>query len=345
MKLIFLSLMALMLALACTTTIKTQKEEKEVREIPSYMTKEEVMSGIEKPLTLRDYSEQAQLIEKDEKIIARKSNLVPLDELFKGLPERKKQLKARREQAIDLSTLPQDVDLRKWATPVKSQWNGTCSTFGLIATEELAQCKVRGECGLDLSERHFWSLYQEYSAPTALDYSSSLVVTENIWPQSQTWKPSNVKKFAKYSVTEHEYLGGDTQLAKNKVLKALADGYPVYFWSQTPSCMLSGRKTCGAKDNGFEDGGHAYSVVGYFNKDNPVLIIKNSWGEDNGDLGYQYLSFKIYDNSDYWEAASIKNVASKDGVPTPPKVTTKCENRWSIKHFWTKKEYCWEEEV
>jgi C1A family cysteine protease len=326
---------------ACTTS-SFIKKELNLREIPELMQKEEVISELQKP----EQREEKQI--EDEAYLKRKANLSPLDELFEDLPSRRLQLKRQErseKSTIDIATLPEDVDLRPYTTDVKEQWNGTCSAFGLIATEEVAHCKFRGECGLDLSERHFWSYYKQYSAPTALKMSIKPVAPEKVWPQDEYDRPANVTAYAKYKVTDYEYLGGDTQKAKMKVLKALADGYPIYFWSQTPSCMLSCKKTCKASSNGFEDGGHAYAVVGYFNKADPVLIVKNSWGTDCGDSGFQYLNFKIFDNSPYWEASAIKAVGVVEGAKEPQKTVQKCELRWSYKHFWEKREYCWNEVI
>lgn len=341
--------MKFMFLLVMMASCVQSHNEQQLNATPRCMSKEEVMNEINRPVTQKDFRENMEKEANDPKYLMRSSQLTPLNQLFED-SELKDYKKKRQEQAIDVNSLPTDVDLRQYASAIKDQWNGTCSAFGLIATEELAHCKFRGECGLDLSERHFWSYYKQYSAPKALKMSSNFVALEKVWPQGTVDRPTNIDKFAKYNVTENEYLGGDTQNAKLKVLKALADGYPVYFWSQTPNCMLSCAKTCSSKKNGFADGGHAYSVVGYFNKLDPILIIKNSWGEDCGDNGYQYLSFKIYDNSEYWEAASIKQVSIKGGeVPTPiptiipetPKTVLKCEMQWRIWHFWTKKEYCW----
>lgn len=335
----FMIFVFMMILYNCTTTLV--KKEVALRPLPDYMSKDEVMQALQAP----EKAEKMDL-ENDPAYLERKSNLNPISELFEDYPAREKLKKGlRREKAINLSELPEDVDLRQYAGSIKSQWNGTCSAFGLIATEEVAHCKMRGECNLDLSERHFWSYYKQYSAPQALKMSTKAVALEKVWPQTQVDRPANIATFAKYKVLEHEYLGGDSKEAKMKVLKALADGYPVYFWSQTPSCMLSCAKTCKASQNGFEDGGHAYSIVGYFNKAEPVLIVKNSWGEDCGDNGYQYISFKVWDNSSYWESASIKSVGINNDVPTPPKTVTKCEYRWAWSHFWKKVKYCWEEEI
>jgi hypothetical protein len=59
------------------------------------------------------------------------------------------------------------------------------------------------------------------------------------------------------------------------------------------------------------------------------------------------MSFKIWDNATYWEAASIIQTENKGipNIPDAPKYITKCEYRWAWSHFWTKKKYCWEEEI
>ena len=337
----------------CTTQQK--KEEVRLRQVPQLLEKSNVDTLLEKQDHSYDiFSPDRESKEKsDDKFKERLSNLTPIKEMFEGLEARKFQLEKQEkaeQKAIIFDNLKNDVDLREFAPSIKRQWNGTCSAFGLIATEEVAHCIQRKDCGLDLSERHFWSFYKQYSAPKALEMSTNWVTLEGNWPQDRVSKPVTADNLATHRVSKYEYLGGDSEKAKLKVLSALSNGHPVYMWSQTPSCMLSCAKTCNSTSKSFEDGGHAYSIVGYFNKENPTLIVKNSWGEDCGDLGYQYISFKIWDNASYWEAASIIEVESKTdpnspSEPVPPKYITKCEYRWYWTHFWTKRKYCWEEEL
>lgn len=307
--------------------------EETERSLPEFLSKEEVLKIANSPAE----KEEASFIqEKDPAFAKRESNLIPIAELFENMPVRIK--KQKGEFAEKKADLPIDVDLRKYSTPAKDQINGRCTAYGLTSVQELMHCKQNGVCNLDLSEAHRWSMYKKYAAWSALENAKTPIVEEKIWPEDQSYSPKNISKYAKFKIDEWEYLGD----SKQKVLTALANGFAVYFWSQTPNAMLKCKKVSSKTEKTFADGGHAYAVVGYFDKEDPLLIIKNSWGEDCGDNGYQVIPFSIYDYASYWEAAAIKKVSISD-VPNSPKIVTKCEYKWSVKHFWKKVKYCWEE--
>lgn len=93
--------------------------------------------------------------------------------------------------------------------------------------------------------------------------------------------------------------------------KHLAAGQPILFG------FLVYRKAIEqAADNGFIEppgaddvlaGGHAVLAVGYDDR-KEALVIRNSWGEDWGDGGYGYLSYRYLDlnlASDFWSIVHI----------------------------------------
>ena len=216
-----------------------------------------------------------------------------------------------KDVKIDTSKAPYSIDLRPRDSKVKSQWNGTCTAFGMTAYRENLACVYLGECGLDMSERHFWSFYSQYSAEVAIDNSSKFVAMEKDWAQTQEVKPSKIDTKGIYSIKNMRIGKYD----KSLLIDTLGKGLPVYFWSQVPQDMLDCKKNISSSK--MVDGGHAYLVSGYINKADPILIVKNSWGEVCGDKGYQYMKLSIFDKAGYW------NFAISDGVEK--KTTAKCQ--------------------
>lgn len=208
-------------------------------------------------------------------------------------------------------SLPSSVDLRKWDSPIRSQWDGTCTAHGLIASME--NWVNRSQPNSFLSTRYFWSLYREYSAEVAIDTASESVQIDNrYWPQASSIPIyKRLSQYGKYELSDYDYLEDDTDLA----LKALSQDYPVYIAMQVPSDMASCRSTIRYSTR-VVDGGHALEVVGY-ELDSSIagggyFILKNSWGTDCGDEGYQYLPIGLCNRNDmyclFW---SIKKVTIK----------------------------------
>jgi C1A family cysteine protease/uncharacterized tellurite resistance protein B-like protein len=84
----------------------------------------------------------------------------------------------------------------------------------------------------------------------------------------------------------------------------LAEGYPIIFGIATfksfdshkkPGLIPTPTKNEASRE---EHGGHAMLCVGYSDKDE-VFIVRNSWGDDWGDDGYCYISYKYMMNPEY----------------------------------------------
>lgn len=184
--------------------------------------------------------------------------------------------------------VPQSADLRARDSSVKLQFGGTCTAFAITgATENLLGGKI------DLSERHVWSLYGQPNAPQSIQamVSSKGITDESMWPQN------NESPYSGYTdsvnlrgkATKATYLGRDITstykyLAKKQVPIYMVIQVPEQFWGCATTSPINDRPT---------DGYHAVEVVGYNlrttdpRKDG-YLIIKNSWGSNCGDHGYQY---------------------------------------------------------
>lgn len=283
-----------------------------------FLTKSEVEAEMSQPIV-----ESVML---DKAYVDRLHSLVPLEDMF---PMGEQKILAR---PIDISKAPDDIDLRDMDTSVKDQGDeGTCTAFGLTAAQEFAHCAINNECDIDLSERYRWNLYKRYSADVALSTIGSAIPDDRFCPyQNQECYPI-AKSEAIYKIDSVKRLP-----TKSHVIAALADGKAVYFWSQVPRQMASCSKTISSAQ--MVDGGHAYKISGYLNKEDPTLILKNSWGPDCGDGGYQYMKFSIFDQAGYWAAASIEGASITDRAT--PKCRTECRLLRKARHFWEKRQYC-----
>lgn len=213
-------------------------------------------------------------------------------------------------QAINL---PESVDLRKWDSYVHSQWNGTCTAHGLTSSiENLMNHENKGQ---DLSVRFFWSTYRQYSAVKAMQTAVKVdQIPEEFWPQTSL-KPKasrdDLFNFGVVRLKKASYLNDDI----DKVVRALAQGFPVYVAMSVPADMASGRSSIRPTTR-VTSGGHALSVVGYRLSSSVsgggYLILKNSWGSAIGDRGYQYLPFSLCGRSDmYCDFFSIEGLEYK----------------------------------
>lgn len=247
------------------------------------MSQQEIIEGFEAP----EKSMRA-----DSGYNERVKNLAKESEFFgsKKITKNKGEIKAIRFTG-------KGADLSGKDAPVVSQWNGTCTAFSLAATME----NFLGNT--DLSERHVWSAYKQYSCEAAIKAwenkkcatSDKAWPIKNVKPKSGYTKSENCNVFLKKTT----YIGDDIQ----KAINALDIGHPVYIGMNVTQSMMNCDATISPK-SAKVDGGHALSVVGYY-LDSRVLgggyfKIKNSWGGECGDQGYQYVPFYHCQRSDLY---------------------------------------------
>lgn len=211
------------------------------------------------------------------------------------------------------------ADLRSKDAPVVSQWNGTCTAHGLAATME----NFIG--GIDLSERHVWSKYEAYSCGSAINAweGSGCVTSEAKWPHKSTSPKSGYleKENCSTYLKKTTYIDDDIQ----KMINSLDVGHPVYIGMSITNTMVNCDTVMNPK-SGRAGGGHALSIVGY-KIDSKVpgggyFIIKNSWGSDCGEKGYQYVPFYLCQRSDlYCIMWTIDEVETKGVIPPSPTPT------------------------
>jgi C1A family cysteine protease len=202
-------------------------------------------------------------------------------------------------------------DYRFRDTAVKRQFGGTCSTFGLLAAMENA---LHGQRPVDLSEKHLWNKYRKYSSERAVRaaLNKGPVTDEVYWPMKR-WLPKwGYKKNAKSYLKAASYIESDVGAA----VSALSQGRPVYLGLQVTESMYA----CDAvidPNSPSSGGGHAVAIVGHQLNESVAgggyFIIKNSWSDQCGDHGYQYLPFNYCTREDLYcimwdiQAVGVKN--------------------------------------
>ncbi|SHG30707.1 C1 family peptidase [Flagellimonas flava] len=211
-----------------------------------------------------------------------------------------------------LSSFPKDwgpdrvVSLRDRDTPVKRQWNGTCTSF---ATTAAIENKLGGV--YELSERSLWDFYGKASTSTAIrSAQDNFILEEEYWPQNQSRIGEDVEKLGRFRISKVISLKRD-YLA---VLKAIDKGNPCIVALSTPRDLSNGHKQVESSSKVSRRGGHAMCVSGYkVEKGRCYFLVKNSWGTKKGDGGYQYIAFDLYKSRKkrkryciFWEVIEIE---------------------------------------
>lgn len=252
------------------------------------------------------------------------SDVIPDDEELKKL----KIAKAKRRKLIMrpwwmdyvVKGKPiQGVDLRQWDSPIRSQWDGTCTAHGTIAG--LENLLNREKAGHFLSTRYHWSRYHQYSGAAAMSaLAKNQQIDNECWPQEKK-KPAHpdYQEHEKYQLLDGEYLGSDYRRAVDAVAKGQ---YPVNIAMSVPRDMASCRAAI-RFSSGLTAGGHDLLISGVYFSPNVegggYFILKNSWGTQCADHGYQYLPFAYCEKADvfcmFW---SLKVAAAKPDVHASP---------------------------
>lgn len=165
--------------------------------------------------------------------------------------------------------IPDVVDLRWRDTEVRSESEPKGATSGLIAAMEN---KLEGK--VKLSEDYLWSLTHEIQPAAVVNAASSSPIA------------FADREGASYYLKSAHYIEDKIRLA----VKALANGNPV-FLSFVITQDVVHCKTRPNKDSQPLNAAHAVAVVGY-DQIERTFLVKNSWGKNCGDAGYQHIPFE-----------------------------------------------------
>ncbi len=299
--------------------------------IAQYITKQEVLKEFNKLSKQENIKEESL----NDEAINRKNNLIPLNLFFdkKGMQE----LKIFIPPPIKANEIAQEVDLRARDTSIKNQGNyGYCTAFSGVAIMENIINRNGNKPGLDLSDWHAWSKYQQYSCYAFINaITKNFICDEKYFPQSGKEQPACAKS-AYAKIRSQEFIENNVTAMKS----ALTRGNPVYIAMTTPNSMLKCDKVINPNTTP-SDGGHALAVMGYYTQGNETIaILKNSWGNACGDKGYQYFPMSICKKNGFycqmWEISEVEISSNPTPIPTviptaipkPIPVCTKWKRIW-----------------
>lgn len=196
----------------------------------------------------------------------------------------------------------ESFDYREHDQAIVNQWNGTCTAHATTAAMEEALSMQKG-IKIKLSERDLWSkpeVFKKYSAAGAIQGGlKNFIVPDKYWKHSSE-QPNyaNYQQYAYAKINKAYYLGKSyvnlyTRMATKESGKIAMN---------VPNSMINCVKVINPASAPLEDAGHDIAISGFFNsqKYGLIAIIKNSWGENCGDHGYQYLPMSVCDREDYW---------------------------------------------
>jgi C1A family cysteine protease len=234
-------------------------------------------------------------------------NLPKSEDLLKGV----KDLVPNDKQVMSDTYTASSVDYRQYDQAIVSQWNGTCTSHATVAMmETLSNLKYR--MPVKLSERDLWSkpeVYKMYSAEAAMKGASThFIVKDKYWPHENE-KPAynNHTKYGFAKIAKSYYLGSEY----NRVLFRMSQSETAKIAMSVPYSMTNCDAVINPNSAPIENAGHDIAISGVLvsEKYGPIAIIKNSWGADCGDHGYQYLPLNLCEKNDhycyFWTASEL----------------------------------------
>ena len=289
--------------------IKTAPPVSQPKVISPYLSPETVTKGFQikpemKGISYEDFNAGA---------LERLKHIVKTEQFF---PNRKPKQQLMQKSSVFGNYIGKgSVDLRSKDSPIENQWDGTCTAHGLRNV-------IDNKGGVQVSTRHIWSAYRQYSCDAAILawQGKGCITSAKAWPQDVADAPANYLATTNCKV----YLKNVTDIGDDiqGMIDALDKGNPVYLGITVTNSMINCDSILTANSHA-TNGGHALAIVGY-HLDHSIVgggyfIIKNSWDTDCGDSGYQYVPFQYCLRSDmYCMMWSIDNV--NNGIPAPTPV-------------------------
>jgi C1A family cysteine protease len=183
----------------------------------------------------------------------------------------------------------QGVDRRHCDTPVKSQGSTPrCTAYGTAAGMENLDCR-----GTSLSAANIWDLYGVAYSETAMrEVPGNWITSWDKWSGNTSSPKSGWKESAKVKLVKTTYVNGKTLEDDLEIVKKAFDQGKVVNVGFTVAADLASCFKVVRASSATTRGGHHVQLSGY-QLDKTLgagmyLIIKNSWGSDCGDAGYQY---------------------------------------------------------
>jgi C1A family cysteine protease len=225
--------------------------------------------------------------------------------------------------ALDVRTLPRQVDLRDNLGAVEDQGNASsCVANAAVGALEHQQRKA-GKPVVELSRMFVYFNARRMSGDQNDDCGSSTAAgmaaflafgapPETVWPYDLnllTKEPSREVYEQAAANTPIEYARAD---GMQNIKGALASGFPVVMGVSIPQwCYQEAGKTgtmphppLAEIDKAKREMGHAMLLVGY-DLDAGHFTVRNSWGQDWGHNGYFRMSFDTFEAATRAEASWI----------------------------------------
>jgi len=285
----FLKLCSLLLLV---NTVYASEHEDIVKAMKKPKAKNEVMSKHKSAVTilLQDLLKKEDLKELDKQKLEESTVTVPSPTPHSSLFDHVSNVYAKKAHAFTPAKptpLPTFVSLKQNDTPVITQWNGTCTAHASIAAMENIL-----KASSNLSERHHWSTYEQYSSHESVKAAQSKPIEqEYVWPHTSLTPKLELGKGERFKLSKVEYIGYNP----SRLQEHLSKGLPAIVAMTVPkdlgACLPVVREASEVDTNA----GHAMAVVGYgldsSLQSKGYFTVKNSWGENCHAKGYASIPY------------------------------------------------------
>jgi C1A family cysteine protease len=225
-----------------------------------------------------------------------------------------------------LNKLESSVDLRDKCPGIYNQGKlGSCTANAIAAAYEYEEIQ-RNEANFFIPSRLF-IYYNERAIENTINYDSGAQIRDGIksirklgvcpetdWPYDITRftdKPLNkcYTIATRHRSIQYERIEQDINHIKSCLLAGVpfVFGFAVYDSFENPEVSNTGIMPLPSQNEKVL-GGHAVLAVGYNDK-TKVIIVRNSWGIEWGDLGYFYMPYAFITNpnmcSDFWAIQQV----------------------------------------
>jgi C1A family cysteine protease len=211
----------------------------------------------------------------------------------------------------ELQTLPQQVDLRVYASAVDNQDTlGSCAASSIVNAYELLMKKQNTQQYIDLSRLYLYYharyLERTINTDSGVNIRSALHAAKRYGIASETLWPYNISAFTQQPTPDcyvdaftHKISQYRAIQSTDLIRSSLAEHIPVVYGMEIYSDFMSldqlhNTVAADIKGQSYE-GIHAMCIVGYSVPDK-YYIVKNSFGDTWADRGYCYVSFDYMDN-------------------------------------------------